>query len=110
MDDNEKREPNGRPVPSTQVTREMKEPFPWGGILLILWAVALVIFSVQNAEETNIQFLGWSLDIPVAILVIVTALVTVVFTGVGLTFWRRRRLKHAKRMMEQTQSRDTPQA
>lgn len=110
MTDDEIRETDDQPEPiSNPVIQEIKTPFPWGGILLAIWAVALVIFSVQNAENTTLRFLGWSFDMPVAIVVIVTALVTVVLTGVGLSFWRRRRVKEAKRMMERRQSRDSSQ-
>lgn len=111
MDDNQNQGTDDQSLPApTPVTHQLKEPFPWGGIMLAVWAVALVIFSVQNADDTSIQFLGWSFDVPVAILVIVTALVTVLITGVGLTFWRRRRLKQAKRMMEHRQLRDSSES
>lgn len=66
---------------------------PWAGILVVIWAVALIIFSVQNAEHTTVEFLGWSFDMPVALLVMVTALVTLVFTGMGSAIYRRRRRK-----------------
>jgi uncharacterized integral membrane protein len=69
---------------------------PWGAILVGLWAVALVIFSVQNAGDTTLEFLGWSFQMPVAILVIVTALVTLVLTAAGSALYRRRRRKRAE--------------
>ena len=69
---------------------------PWAAILLGAWAIALVIFSVQNAEDATVQFLGWSFQMPVAILVIVTALVTLVITAIGSVFYRRRRRKRAE--------------
>lgn len=73
-----------------------REGVPWAAILVGIWAVALVIFSVQNANDTTVQFLGWSFRMPVAILVIVTALVTLVLTGIVSVFYRRRRRKQAK--------------
>ena len=78
------------PEPRQPVTRE---PVPWGAILLLIWAVALIIFSVQNAEDTAVQFLAWEWRMPVALLVMVTSLVTLVLTTLGLAISRRRRRK-----------------
>lgn len=69
---------------------------PWGAIALAVWALALVIFSVQNAEQETIDFLWWSFNMPVALLVIVTALVTLLLTGIGFAFYRRRKRKEAR--------------
>ena len=74
---------------------EEKERIPWGALAIAIWILALVIFSVQNAEHATIDFLGWSFDMPVALLVIVTALVTLLLTGIGFAFYRRRRRKAA---------------
>ena len=76
---------------------EVRVGIPWGAIAIGIWALALVIFSVQNAEHTTIDFLWWSFDMPVALLVIVTALITLILTGIGLAFYRRRRRKEALR-------------
>lgn len=72
------------------------EGIPWGAILLIIWAVALIIFSVQNAEQATVDFLGWSWEMPIALLVMVTALATLVLTGLGSAYYRRRRRKRAE--------------
>jgi uncharacterized integral membrane protein len=100
MDDNEFHdvaEPSDGPTtPLVQPERTEREGVPWAAILVAVWAVALVIFSVQNADDAAVRFLGWSFQMPVAILVIVTALVTLVLTGIGSIFYRRRRRKRAK--------------
>ena len=75
--------------------REERHRFPWGAFALAVWILALVIFSVQNAEHATVNFLGWSFDISVALLVIVTALVTLLLTGVGFAFYRRKKRKAA---------------
>lgn len=91
---------------ASQPTRGMsgmeheRESVPWGAILLGIWALALVIFSVQNAEIATIDFLWFSADMPVALLVIVTALLTALLTGVGFSFYRRRRRKEALQARE----------
>ena len=92
MDENEihnvedQLEPRSRPLESDQ-----REGVPWGAILLLLWAVLLIIFSVQNARDTTVEFLAWSWAMPVALLVMITALATLVLTGIGTAFYRRKR-------------------
>lgn len=94
MDDNGVHEVEDHLEPETpRPTAEMSEGIPWGAILLLIWAVVLIIFSVQNAERATVDFLGWSFDMPVALLVMVTALATLVLTGLGFAFYRRKRRK-----------------
>lgn len=81
--------------PETTPT-ETREGFPWGAILLLIWAVALIIFSVQNAESATVEFLGWDWSMPVALLVMITALVTLFVTAIGAAFYRRRRRQRAE--------------
>lgn len=73
-----------------------RSPFPWGLALGVIWAVALVIFSVQNASNTTVEFLAWQWQMPVAVLVMFSALATLALTLIGLGF-RRRRLKRLQR-------------
>lgn len=75
---------------------EAKAGMPWGAILLLIWAVALIIFSVQNAERATIEFLAWDWDLPVALVVMITALVTLFVTAIGAAFYRRRRRQRAE--------------
>lgn len=81
------------------------EGVPWGAILALLWAVLLIIFSVQNADDTTVAFLAWSWTMPVALLVMITALATLVITGVGFAFYRRRRRK-SREMRRALQSKE----
>ena len=43
-----------RPAPVSQ----KPEGVAWGAILLGIWAIGLIIFSVQNAEQVTVDFLG----------------------------------------------------
>ncbi|HEX6299536.1 MAG TPA: LapA family protein [Acidimicrobiia bacterium] len=79
-------EPEPRPVGADE-----REGVPWGAVLLLLWAVLLIVFSVQNADDTTVDFLAWSWSMPVALLVMITALATLVLTGIGSVFYRRKR-------------------
>ena len=70
-----------------------REGFPWGLVVLLVFAVLLIVFSVQNAETTTVEFFGWDWVMPVALLVMITVLVTLVAVTIGLAFYRRRRRK-----------------
>jgi len=110
MDDNETHdvgEPSQPGSPPAQVPGREREGMPWAAILVGFWAVALVIFSVQNADDTTVQFLGWSFQMPVAILVIVTALATLVLTGIGSVLYRRRRRRQAQMKRENRELRES---
>lgn len=82
-------QPGARPA-------EAKAGIPWGAILLLIWAVALIVFSVQNAERATIEFLAWDWNMPVALVVMITALVTLFVTAIGAAFYRRRRRQRAE--------------
>ena len=83
-------------APATTPPKEDRSPFPWGKVLAVVWAMALVIFSVQNAGDTTVEFLAWRWQMPVAVLVMFTALATLALTRIGRGF-RRRRLKRLQR-------------
>lgn len=91
MDENEIHDVEEQLEPEPPVREEESEGIPWGVLLLLIWAVLLIIFSVQNADSASVSFLGWSWEMPVALLVMVTALVTLVLAAIGSVFYRRKR-------------------
>lgn len=106
MDENEIRDVEEQLEPELPpATEDEREGVPWGAILLLLWAVLLIIFSVQNADDTTVDFLAWSWTMPVALLVMITALATLVITGIGFAFYRRKRRKR-REMRRTLQSKD----
>lgn len=98
MEENETHDVEESLAPVPGRADRVGEGIPWGAVFLLVWAVLLIVFSVQNADSTTVQFLGWSWEMPVALLVMVTALITLVLTGLGTAFYRRRRRK--RRRME----------
>jgi uncharacterized integral membrane protein len=106
MDENDIRDVEDHLEPEPRGLRsDDREGIPWGGLLLLLWAVLLIIFSVQNARDTTVEFLTWSWAMPVALLVMITALATLVLTGIGFAFYRRRR-RQRRQMKRASQSED----
>lgn len=105
MSENEIHDVEDQMVPEEPAPAFEREPIPWGAILLLLWAVLIIIFAVQNAHTATVEFLAWDWEMPVALLIMITALVTVVVTGVGFAFYRRRRRKNrASRESGQSES------
>jgi uncharacterized integral membrane protein len=101
MEENEFREFDDQLEPEPPPARSgEREGIPWGAVFLLIWAVLLIVFSVQNADNASVNFLGWVWEMPVALLVMVTALATLVLTGLGFAFYRRRR----RRLREMKQS------
>jgi len=100
MDESEFRDIDEQLEPEPAPVRDEREGIPWGAVFLLIWAVLLIVFSVQNADNATVSFLGWAWDMPVALLVMVTALATLVLTGLGFAFYRRRR----RRLREMKQS------
>ncbi len=54
----------------------------WRGIVLILVAVLLLVFAVQNLQTASINFLGATVDVWVWLIVVVTFLLGMLLGGV----------------------------
>lgn len=105
MDENEIHDVDEDLVPGESAATTGREPVPWGLALLLIWAVLLIIFSVQNAQQVTVEFLAWDWQMPLALLMMITALATLVITGVGMGFYRRSRRKR-RDMRDAAQSND----
>lgn len=92
MDEQEFRDIEDQLDPETpRRDTEEREGIPWGAVFLLFWAVLLTVFAVQNADTTPVHFLGWVWEMPVALLIMVTAVATLILTELGFAFYRRRR-------------------
>jgi uncharacterized integral membrane protein len=106
MDENEIRDVKDHLEPQARFAEATdREGIAWGVVFLLVWAILLIVFSVQNAHDATVDFLVWSWSMPVALLTLITALVTLVITWIGSAFYRRRRrqsreLKRAFRSKE----------
>lgn len=102
----EPRDPFGsEPEPPPEVRPERPETarpsttgIAWGAILLLLGIAAVVIFSVQNTEPVPVRFLWTEGRYPLAIVILVTVGVIIVFTElIGLSYRRTRRRRLSER-------------
>ena len=69
MDENGIRDIEEGLEPERPQRRADRDAFPWGAVLLVIWAIVLIVFAVQNADDTTVQFLAWETQMPVALLV-----------------------------------------
>lgn len=81
---------------------------PWLLTLFLLLTAAVVVFAVQNTQDVQLQFLGWSWRSPLVILILITVVVTVILDEVlgGMIkrqrARRRREKAELKRLREQS--------
>jgi len=54
----------------------------WRGVVLVLVAVALLVFAVQNLQSAPVQFLGVEFSLPVWLLVSATFILGMLLGGV----------------------------
>jgi uncharacterized integral membrane protein len=66
---------------------------PWGLMFLGLWLVLLIVFTVQNADDATVRFLWMEATMPVAILVITSAVASSLLTGFAQAVYRRKKRK-----------------
>lgn len=79
---------------------------PWGGLTTVVGIVLIVLFAVQNTESAAIDFLWLSGRFPLSLVILVTALVTALFTITAGAFYRRRRRKRRAERQELRDLRD----
>ena len=63
----------------------------WHWIVVLILMLFLVIFTVQNYEVVNIQFLFWSFSTSRAIVIFATLLIGIIIGGIGSYVWNKNR-------------------
>ena len=82
----------------------MKKKQPFALWIFVLAALALVIFSVQNAHEVDFKFFIWKTRLSLSILLIVALLIGLI---AGALFSFRQTGKNAKKIKDQ-ESKEIP--
>ena len=57
--------------------------------LLILFSVVIGVFCLQNLETVGVSFLGWGMNLPLAVLVLLIYVLGMVSGSVVWSFLRR---------------------
>lgn len=66
---------------------------PWAGLTILIGLALVVVFAVQNTEAATVDFLWFNGEFPLSLVILVTALVSVLFTSTAGALYRRRRRK-----------------
>ena len=64
---------------------------PWGGIVMAIGLILVVVFAVQNTDQVAVDFLWFSWSFPLSIVILTTAVAAGLITIAGGAFFRRRR-------------------
>ncbi len=93
--------------PPTTTPKPPSSGSPWGLASFLLLAVIIAIFAVQNPQDVQIDFLTWSWELPLALVIIAVVAFAVVLDEIlGAVLRRRRRKRRAdKQELKQLRSR-----
>ena len=70
----------------------------WGVVVFLICALLFVVFVVQNVDDVPIKLFGWETTLPLALVIVMTAVLSVVADEiVGVVRRRRRRARQAER-------------
>lgn len=73
---------------------------PWRLTLFLLLTVVVVIFAVQNTQDVQLRFLGWSWTLPLVIIILIAVVVSVILDEVLGGIIKRQRLKRHRERAE----------
>lgn len=105
MTDDREPEPTDdeQPAPPSQTTVAPSGPgIPWRLGLFLVLAVLVVVFAVQNTQDAELHFLGWSWRLPLVIIILVAVVVSIILDEVLGGIVKRRR---ARRRLEREELR-----
>jgi uncharacterized integral membrane protein len=80
--------------------------FHWGLATLLALITLVAVLAAQNTHSVRVEFLFLEGDVPLFVLILVTAIVAIVLTEVAGWLWRRsrRRLLSAREELERLRS------
>lgn len=66
---------------------------PWRLVAFLLLAVVVVVFAVQNTQAVELHFLGWTWQLPLVIILLVSVVVSVLLDEIVGGILKRRRVR-----------------
>lgn len=70
----------------------------WGAVIVLLGLALVVVFAIQNTDPVPVEFLWLDGEYPLALVILITVAVVVLFVELfGVLYRRRRRTRHSER-------------
>jgi uncharacterized integral membrane protein len=63
----------------------------WTLIVALVVAMAIIIGIIQNSQGVRLKYLAWTGNLPLAVVLLTTIVLTVALTSLVGVIWRRRR-------------------
>jgi uncharacterized integral membrane protein len=82
--------------------------FPWRLSLFLVLIVFVVIFTVQNTQSVELRFLQWAWALPMAVIILISVVVTIVLDQILGGILKRRRLRLQRERKELKRLRQSP--
>lgn len=90
-----------RPEPKTESSERSPRPepppppvdagVPWGLIFFLILSVLMAVFAVQNTQDVELEFLTWSGEFPLIMIIVGVFVTAVILDEILGTILRRRR-------------------
>ncbi len=87
-------------IPEIEEKLPPGEGLPWGIVIGTIGLILLVVFTVQNTEPVQVEFLWLSGDFALSIVILVTTIVAALVTAFSGAFYRRRRRRRREEQEE----------
>ncbi len=102
-------EPEEEPLPDASADTLAPPPpidsppgIPWRLTVFLLLTVLVVVFAVQNTQDVELRFLGWSWELPLVIIILIAVVVSVILDEVlgGILKRRRSQLRREREELD----------
>ena len=96
-DDQPKTDEPEKDAPPEHSTKAEPKPvtvdagIPWGLVFFLILSVLMAIFAVQNTQDVQLEFLTWSGEFPLIMIIVGVFVTAVILDEILGTFLRRRR-------------------
>jgi uncharacterized integral membrane protein len=87
-----KAEPSQRPARPEPTRVAVDAGIPWGLIFFLILSVLMAAFAVQNTQDVELEFLTWSGEFPLIMIIVGVFVTAVILDEILGTILRRRRL------------------
>lgn len=77
--------------PAERPTAPVEAGVPWGLIFFLILSVLMAIFAVQNTQDVELEFLTWSGEFPLIMIIVGVFVTAVILDEILGTILRRRR-------------------